>query len=278
MKTLSFKLSLLALLFSAAVFTSCNRDDDNGSDAEEDETIQNASIGEDATDDAIEIGYQTEVNLKNSGGRTAASCPAVSIDKSAKKIVIDFGDGCTGPYGRTRKGKIIIAYSGEIGDSLANRIITFEGYSVNNKGITGTIELRDQSINNAGYLQSTKRVTDLTVTWPSGKTIVYNGSRTREWMSGRGDGDPSNNIYRITGSMTGLSSTGRSFTHEITTPIISDWSCAADGGFARVSGIVEMTRLNGYVSRKRTVDYGDGTCDNVITITTVRKQYTVTVE
>lgn len=278
MKTLSFKLSLLALLFSAAVFTSCNRDDDNGSDAEEDETIQNASIGEDATDDAIEIGYQTEVNLKNSGGRTAASCPAVSIDKVAKKITIDFGDGCTGPYGRTRKGKIIIAYSGEIGDSLANRIITFEGYSVNNKGITGTIELRDQSINNAGYLQSTKRVTDLTVTWPSGKTIVYNGSRTREWMSGRGDGDPSNNIYRITGSMTGLSSTGRSFTHEITTPIISDWSCAADGGFARVSGIVEMTRLNGYVSRKRTVDYGDGTCDNVITITTVRKQYTVTVE
>jgi hypothetical protein len=96
-------------------------------------------------------------------------------------------------------------------------------------------------------------------------------------ISGYADSDPSNNIYKITGSVSGQSTTGRSFRHDITTPIIANWSCAAEGNFARVSGVVEMTSLGGYVSRKRIVNYGDGNCDNIITITTFRRTYQVTV-
>jgi len=279
MKTNLLK-SMYAILFMAAIFlVSCDNDDQQGTETEEEQTLESASVGEDATDDALEIAYQSEVQLVSSGGRVKSDlCAEITHDEVAKIITIDFGDGCVGPRGRTRRGKIFIAYSHGLGDSLANRIITFGDYFVNNKGITGTIELRDRSINAAGNLQSVKRLIDLTITFPSGQYIVFNGSRTREWLAGDGDGDPSNNVYKITGSVNGISTTGRSFTHEIVEPIIADWSCAAQGNFARISGVVEMTKLNGYSVRKRTVNYGDGECDNLITITTFRRTYVITVE
>ena len=279
MKT-KFLSSLYAVILAGLFLTACDRDENlsQGTDEEEEQTMESASVGEDASDDALEITSHVEAELSATGGRSASThCATITTDIEAKTVTIDFGEGCVGPYGKERKGKIIITYSGEIGDSLANRIITFENYFVNNKGITGTIELRDISINVAGNLQSVKKLVDLTISFQNGERIVFNGSRTRELISGYADGILTNNIYRITGSVAGVSTTGRTFTHEIIEPIIADWSCASAGNFARVSGKVEMTRLGGYVSRKRTVDYGDGECDNVITITTFRRTYVVTV-
>ncbi len=280
MKTNLFK-SMYAIMFMAAMFlVSCdNNEDQQGTETEEELTLQSASVSEDETDDVLEVAYQSETELVSTGGRVrTTSCAVVTNDKENNIITIDFGDGCIAPHGRERSGKIFIAYSHEIGDSLANRIITFENYFVNNKGITGTIELRDVSVNDAGNLQSVKRLIDLTITFPNGDKTVFNGDRTREWLSGDGDDDPSNNVFKITGSIEGISNTGRSFTHVIVEPIIADWSCAAQGNFARISGVVEMTRLKGYSARKRTVDYGDGECDNIITITTFKRTYVVTID
>jgi hypothetical protein len=278
MKT-KFLRQILLLSVASLMMVACERDErmSQGSSEEEEQALESASVSEDASDDALEIVAQTETQIASTGGRVPTTCATVTKDTEAKTITIDFGEGCVGPYGRERKGKIIISYSGAVGDSLANRIITFDGYFVNNKAITGTIELRDIAINEAGNLQSTKRLVDLKITFPNGEYVVFNGSRTRELISGYADDDHSNNIYRITGSVSGQSTTGRSFTQEITTPIISDWSCAAQGNFARVSGVVELTTLGGYGSRKRVVDYGDGQCDNIITVTTFRRTYTVTV-
>jgi hypothetical protein len=279
MKT-KFVNSIFAMLLAGLILTACDREENfkQGTDAEEEQTLESASVGEDASDDALEISSQVDTELAAAGGRVNTLCATVTKDVENKIVTIDFGDGCVGPYGKERSGKIFVAYSSEIGDSLSNRIITFENYFVNNKGVSGTIELRDISINDGGNLQSVKKLVDLTISFPNGEEVVFNGSRTRELISGYADGILSNNIYRITGSVAGSSTTGRSFTHEITEPIIADWSCAAQGNFARVSGRVEMTKLGGYSTRKRTVDYGDGECDNVITITTFRRTYVVTVQ
>lgn len=280
MKT-AFLKPVFAFLFATIFVISCDKDDsfNQGSEQEEEQVIESASISEEATDDVLEIASLAEDELVADGGRTTTDlCAVVTHDKENKTVTIDFGDGCVGPYGRERKGKIIVKYSSEIGDDIANRIITFENFFVNNKGVTGTIELRDVSINASGNMQSVKKLIELTISFPNGESMVYNGSRTREWISGAGDDDPTNNVYRITGSIEGKSTSGRSFTHEIVEPIIADWSCAAQGKFARVAGVVEMTRLGGYTNRKRTVDYGDGECDNTIVVTTFRRTYTLTIE
>ncbi|MEJ1236577.1 hypothetical protein WBG78_00525 [Chryseolinea sp. T2] len=276
---IKFLKSILTVAVVSFAMVACERDErfSQGSDEEEEQAVESASVSDDASDDVLEVVGQVETQMAASGGRTYASCATVTKDKENKIITIDFGDGCVGPYGRERSGKIFVAYSGIVGDSLSNRIITFENFFVNHKGVTGTVELRDIEINDAGNLQSTKKLVDLKITFPNGEYVVYNGSRTRELISGYADNDPSNNVYRITGSISGQSTTGRSFTQEITTPIIANWACAAEGNFARVSGVVEMTKLNGYVARKRIVNYGEGECDNVITITTFRRTFEVTV-
>ncbi len=281
MKTNWINLSLRKIAVVAIVMTmsmvSCK---DKSEDFSDEEAItENSAVGDNEADDASQISYSAEFDAK--GGRSEKSlptCAVVTNDKISKTVTIDFGTGCVGAYGRTRSGKIIILYSSTLGDSLANRTITFDNYKVNNKSVTGMIELRDISKNPAGNLQSTRRVTDLKITFPNGKYVTFNGSRTREWTDGAGDSNPDNNKYRITGTLTGLSSTGRTFTHEIISPIIVDFACAKQGNFARVAGVVETTKLGGFGERKRTVDYGDGTCDKVITVTTFRRTYTITAD
>lgn len=270
----------LALMLAVA-FISCERENEftQGTDEEEEQTLLNAAIADETSDDVLEVAYETESGLTSSSdARKFADCATVTHDAVNKNITVDFGDGCAGPHGRVRSGRMFIQYSSEVGDSLANRVITFSDFFVNNKQVEGKIELRDLSINETGFLQSVKRVEDLKITFPNGEYVVFTGSRTREWLQGRGDGDPANNIYRITGSVEGKSSTGRSFTHEIKVPVIADWTCVAARNFARVAGVVEMTRLGGYKARKRIVNYGEGVCDNAITVTTVRRTYTISVD
>ena len=265
---------------AAFAMIACDRDERflPGTEEEEEQTLESAAVSEEASDDALEVVALAESEIAASGRWANAICAEITKDIDHKTITLDFGEGCTDPYGRERSGKIIVAYSHIVGDSLSNRIITFEDYYVNNKQLKGAIELRDIERNDAGNLQSTKKMVDLKVIFPNGKYVMFNGSRTRELLSGYADNDLSNNVYRITGSVSGQSTTGRTFKHEITTPIISNWACAAEGNFARVSGVVEMTTLGGYVSRTRVVNYGDGSCDNRITVTTFRRTYDVTVQ
>ena len=269
MKTKLFlKTSLMAIMCIALVATSCSDDEtlvDN--ETEEAEMAELASVGENESDDVLEVLDQVEMSEGGSeSARVNQLCAVVTNDAENKILTIDFGDGCVGPYGRTRSGKILIAYSGEVNDGISNRIITFENYVVNNRAVTGSIELRDIVINEDGTISSTKKLVALTITFPNGQFVIYNGSRTRLWTEGVRDGDPTNNVFEITGSVEGTWSNGGTFTHAIVEPIISNWACAAEGGFARVAGVVEIERLRGFVKRKRVIRYGDGTCDNTIVV------------
>lgn len=267
MKTKLFLTSLMAMCI-ALMTASCSDDEtlaDN--ETEEAEMAELASVGENESDDVLEVLDQVEMSQGGSeSGRITETCMVVTNDTENKILTIDFGEGCVGPYGRTRSGKILIAYSGQVNDGISNRIITFDNYVVNNKAVTGSIELRDITVNEDGTISSTKKLVALTITFPNGQFVSYTGSRTRLWTQGVRDGDPSNNVFEITGSVDGVWSNGRTFTHRITEKIVSNWACAAEGGFARVSGVVEIERLGGYVKRKRIIRYGDGTCDNKIVV------------
>lgn len=279
MKTKFFlKTSLVAIFCFALAATSCSDYEtlmDN--ETEEAEMAELSSVGENESDDVLEVLDQVEMSSGgNEAGRVSELCATVTNNTETHMLTIDFGDGCVGPYGRTRSGKIIIAYSGTINDGISNRIITFENFVVNSRAVTGSIELRDITVNEDGTISSTKKLVGLTITFPNGQSVSFTGSRTRLWTEGVRDGDPSNNVFEITGSVDGVWSNGRTFTNRIVEPIIADWSCAASGGFARVSGVVEIERLRGFVKRLRRVNYGDGTCDNRIVITIGKKTFEIT--
>lgn len=274
---LFLNMSLLAIFCLLLAVTSCSNDEqlmDNESD--EAELAELSSTGENESDDVLEILDQVEMSFGSESARTSELCATITNDAEAHILTIDFGEGCVGPYGRTRSGKIIVAYSGTVNDGVSNRIVTFDNYVVNNKAVTGSIELRDITLNEDGTISSTKKLVALTVTFPNGQSVSFTGSRTRLWTEGVRDGDPSNNVFEITGSVDGVWSNGSTFTHVIIEPIISDWSCAADGGFARVAGVVEIEHLRGSVKRVRKIIYGDGTCDNEFTVIIGKRTFEIT--
>lgn len=281
MSTLKKVIFFTTFATSILIFQACNDEDTEAttiSTEEEINIVENGNDSEGTADEDLQIIDLALEETNSTGGRLAgdSTCAVVTRDEVAKTITIDFGDGCVGPYGRERSGKIIITYGGTFDDNLANRVITFEDYFVNNKNITGIIKLRDFNRNTDGNLTATRALEDYTVNYPDGNSFVMNGSTTREWLEGEGDGIPSNNVYKITGVYEGISTRGRSFTHTIVEPIIVDFSCRAEGGFVRVAGVMEMVINRVDRSRVRTIDYGDGTCDNELTVNINGKVYTIT--
>lgn len=248
-------------------------------DQEEVNIFEDANLTNSLAEEDLEITNMAADTKESTNGRSGGDhlqCAEITRDEDQKLVTIDFGDGCVGPYGRERSGKILIQYGGEFNDNMANRIISFENYVVNNKGISGTIELRDFNRNDSGNLTATRKMNEYTVTFPDGNSFTINGSTTRAWLEGEGDGDPTTNVIQTTGSYEGVSTRGRSFTHVITEPIIANFACKAEGGFLRVSGVKEMTKAAGNNSRTRTINYGDGTCDNEIVVTINDRTFTIT--
>jgi hypothetical protein len=253
----------------------CNHDDN--ADISEDEQMniaENSTISDNAIDEDLQAFDETVSTSRN--GRIA-TCPVVTRDSNAKTITIDFGNGCQGRYGRSRTGKILITYGGAFDDSLANRTITFQNYTVGGRQVSGTIELKNFNVTDQGQLTADRAVIDYTITFPNGNNFVLNGTSTRTWLSGLGDGIPGNEVVQLTGSYSGTSTHGRTYTRTITTPVIADFNCRAAGNFLRVSGIEEMEVTKAKKNRTRTIDYGNGNCDNTITITVNGKSEEVTV-
>ncbi len=290
MKTNFLKRSTMLLLSLTLIVAACQEDENlQDNQAMEEGLTEASSVGDSEADDALSLAQEVEDGLENGSinGRTSGTagtygeCAEVTNDVENKIITINFSafaPSCIGGFGVERSGKIFIDYSGSgIGDNEAKRVITFEDYYVNNKGISGTLELGNR--NYVGdTLVTVHKLIDLTVTFPNDKSVVYNGERTRKWYAGILDGDASNNEFIITGTVQGEWSDGGLFTHEIVEPIVSKWACRIDEGyFARVAGVVEVKKLRRFVERTRRVNYGNGECDNLITVTVGNRTYDISV-
>lgn len=248
---------------------------------EEETTIENAAIGQQDADDALDMAYRAEVYQRLYPADTIIlnGCARIYHDSTVHLLTINFGSKpCAGFLNRQLTGKILITYEGQLGDTLKDRTLTFESYVVNNRKVEGTVSLHNRFVNSAGLNEDDRTLTDLTITFPDGSGIKYEGTHTRVWTSGRGDTVEYNNIYNLFGSITGTTSSGRNFTQDIDIdhPVKLDFYCATSGDFARTRGIVELSKLDGYPDRQRTVDYGDSTCDKTISVKTFRRTYGVT--
>ncbi len=274
---------LLAAGLITGGMTACeeNKEEPQADVQEELEVAQQTSLSESLSEEDVSFSYLAGDAVSSSGGRLISDhlrCAEITHNKETNTVIIDFGEGCVGPYGRERSGKIIITYSGAFNDRMANRVITFEDYFVNNRQITGTIELRDLNRNEEGFITATRRLIDYTIHFPNGDTYTSNGSITREWIEGEGDGNPRTNVIRITGFYEGISSRGRAHTIDIVEPVIASFPCRARGGFLRVAGLKEIRWTAEERERIRTVYYGDGSCDNEIVVTVNGRTFTITEE
>ena len=186
------------------------------------------------------------------------SCMTVTVSGSGypREIVIEYLEGCSN-HRHDRHGKVIISLSDTITNAGAIQSITYVDFYIDSVKVDLNATLENLGQNDQGHWVIEKNYTQ-TITKNS-ETVVRKNHESIEWISGFETSDRMDNAYYISGSgSVSLNDTAR-YSKTITTPLLFDASCDYIS-----SGVVELNRI-GNIS---VIDYGDGTCDDVATITT----------
>ena len=259
-------LALVVAAIMILLMVSCNNDDATPDfTAEDTESAGLDAVDDYYFDDADDLATEALMASDESGGRISADerliCAAVSRTgtKASGTLTIDFGDGCTDPRGNVRMGSIVIVRTGACDEVGATWAITFENYSINGFTLEGTRTVKVVSATDSLI------VCDITlvggkITWPDGRFATREVNRRREHH--RNENHLLDRLI-IYGTAQGSLCNGRGYVIQILEPLVYDRSCVAEGVFIPVQGV----KFIKHGDRELTVDYGDGTCDNTVTLT-----------
>ncbi|HNT50520.1 MAG TPA: hypothetical protein PLM56_00585 [Cyclobacteriaceae bacterium] len=260
--------NLFYVLIAAFMFTlaACNQDEAPDFSPEDTEDASLDAIEDSYYDDADDLVSEAFAGIEDSSnGRKTAderlACATITYEGNGTSgtLSIDFGDGCTGPRGNVRTGVIVVTHSGTWNIAGSSWSISFEDYTINGIEIEG-----NRTVTVVSYTEELSvfdvTLTEGRVTWPDGRVATREVNRRREHERNE------NNVLDrliIYGTAQGTFRNGRGYFIEIVEPLVYTRTCAAAGVFIPVSGIKFIKHGN----RELTIDYGDGTCDNIVTLT-----------
>ena len=265
----ALSLGVTAMLFA----TSCqqNAEEPNATDFSSVETEAIVQADFDEIDDIA--GSAMSYADVSTGGKTAsseergmderASCAVVTHDKEAQTITIDFGDGCTGPYGNVRKGIIFITYNGKRFVPGSTWKTELRGFYFNDRHIEGTRNVENISESLEANPKFHITLTDGKVTWPDGTFATREVDRYREWV--RAANPLLDEMHILEGSVAyGLNKEGVRYSITVVSDLIIKRACRPKN-IARipVQGIKEIK----IGEKTYSIDFGDGKCDSIIIIT-----------
>jgi len=271
------KILLFATLLSITFFISCNNESVNEAATSNtitaDETVVNSEI--DATVDDVSIIAEDQFDKKSSAAKTTSAgmksmlppCATVTavLTNDTWTRTIDFGtEGCAMPNGNILKGKIIISFSKNFATPIRTISYKLEGFYHNDKLIEGsktiTHELKTTDLLVDIHPVSSHSI-DVKITYPDGKIYSRVGKRVREMVEGFATmTNWEDNVFKVWGNHTTTFPNGSVYTCTIKTPLLIKMSCKMP---FPVSGVVEIVKNDA----QATLDYGNGDCDKLATIT-----------
>jgi hypothetical protein len=205
-------------------------------------------------------------------GMEDACDPVVTFDtlSDPHTVLIDFGTvNCTANNGRMRRGQLLASYTGHYRDPGTVITITPQNYYVNDNHVEGVKTITNMGEDQNGHLYYSI-VANGTVTAADGTwTATHQANRTRTWIEGRDTEIRSDDVYLITGGGSGVNRRGVAYTSTILNALRVEADCAFI-----TSGTVEVTKQD---RPSRTIDYGNGDCDNIITVTVNGQTFTITI-
>lgn len=267
-----------ALLVGSITLTSCDK---------QKEAIFDQSAVDNATADAqfndldnitteAMISQEANAGLRDASTErtsTFRGCGTYTFSPSTKTITIDFGTGTTCNDGKTRKGKIVIVATGRYMTAGSVIVTTPQDYYVNNVKVEGRKTVTNVT-QQGGNPKHTVVVAEGKLTYPDGSVFTWTTNRTREWLSGSGDLNFTNDVWSITGNASGVNRKGKSFSAEITNALIIKAECFVTSGRIPVQGSYTVVGENA----SKSVDFGTGACDRTVTVTITNVgQFTVAV-
>jgi hypothetical protein len=265
MKDLNSKL-LTFLIISSLFFLSCNNNDTvaitDPISADELITLIEADDVTDNVSNLIDDYFAFDQGVaakseENNPQFLSCMISTIVIEGSTAIVTLDFGDGCELPNGNVISGQIILNYALDVTVHSLTISYTYNNFFFNDLSVEGGSEIVRVRENDNGNPQSTATF-DIKVTWPEGEFATRVGTKTREWIEGFDTRDWGDNVYLITGNWNTTFKDASICTATIIEPLRREVVC-----LYIVSGIVEISKNE----HTGTIDFGDGTCDNIAVFT-----------
>lgn len=288
-----------ALLTAIFFFTACQKDISSTANTSSDDTETQLAMEDDAQADMMYddvfttvMGTDDEVGIGNGigiFGRTSGTTETGRVDGTdsagnhcftvtrvpaapgifPKTVTIDFGTGCTGPDGRTRRGKIVTVYTGQLIVPGSEATTTFENYYVDSIHVEGRHKIKNNSTSAVRIF--TRTVINGKLTRPSGNYIKWDATHTLTQTAGLGTPVfPLDDEFDITGGATGehyRNGTTHTWSRLILQPLHKKFTCNWI-----TSGIVKIS-LDGNEAR---LNFGNGNCDDQAELVIGSHHYTIT--
>ncbi len=188
-------------------------------------------------------------------------------------ITISFDSAACSNKGVVRSGEIIIHFSGHRYSPGATRSITFNNFKRNKHEFEGTYTIKNVSVSDTSYLKFEITLVGGKITFPDGSTVTREQDITHEWI--RTSNPLGDQWLRLAGGTAhGTGRKGHTYDMQIIKDLVITRACEINNNVCiPVSGEKKITTD----SKVFDIDYGDGTCDEVVTITVNGASQTVTV-
>ncbi len=281
----------LLLFFSLLTISSCQKEDSQNGTVEEQEI--EASKASSEADSEAEIvfngifddamGVNDEVGVGGTGvfGRLNV-CPVVTVtrlnppDLFPVRILMDFGtNGCIGPDGHFRKGKVITTYTNRLMIPGAIATTIFDGFYFDSTKVEGTHKITNTSATNIAR-RFTVNVIEAKLTKPNGNFIEWNSEKVITQLEGLSTPAPMDDIFKIEGGSRGRVKRGAllvGWQSTILEPLVKRFNCRWI-----VRGVIRTVRLNASTNSPwiAVLNFGNGNCDNLAVITINGVSYQIT--
>lgn len=285
----------MLVLAGALTLTACQKQNLAADDDNDNTESTEQAFSENASADIANIGS----NLLDNGAAAArgssaygklGECASIKRDTVLKIDTLIFNGGsCLD--GRTRSGMLIFNYSASANGARYYRNpgfkcqITSLNYKVDDR-LVNKVEKTIENTTPANFAENNGNLTwkisgvveiacskgTHRMTFTRYKTLlntadatVYHGQQSPiSWEKAR---------VGVTGEASGTNAKGKNFNCTITNPLIRDFgACEVNGRHPFIAGTLELTADK---RGSRTVDFGDGSCDNLATVTVNNRTRTI---
>lgn len=264
---------LLCLLVSVVVL-SCQKNDKPPASST---PTQTETLLMNATNDVIQAGSLESQDVSDIvDSDSVSSCRTVTYEPAANvyphKKIIDYGSGCTGLDGVTRKGKKIITFYANPDSASAGTMFsktTFENYYVDTVQMTGTLQSYVQAAAHPGPL-IIKNVANKGLLGSNGDSKTFTATTYFKLIEGANTATRMDDVFQITGTaqgnetLDGATAIQWKSTIDQLNPVIKP----ADCGW-RTKGSVDVSLhivTGGGADFTEVLNYGNGDCDNKATL------------
>lgn len=274
--------AFLLLAFVMLLFSACSPQDDIVEAIAEEETelvdLENevSSTLDDVEEFAFEAMELTDVSsyarsFPDPSMRAIPACATLTHDSIAKTILIDFGTGCVGADGKTRSGQLLLTYSQRLYRPGATLSIESISYVVEGVSVEGIKTITNVSTSFQDNMSLNVTLANGKLIFPNGDEVTRQVNKTYTWVRAA---HPALDEFHVDGGVQGTNRAGEVYSCQISSTLIWKRKCKRLGINIPVEG-VKLIQKSGRPDL--TIDFGDGSCDFLITLSANGQTRTVDV-